>query len=63
MSKNERIFRIIAVTGLIVGTVALVRREAEIKILNDTYEVNHQFITDVHFAEIVRHYDEDGEGN
>lgn len=63
MSKNERIFRIIAVTGLIVGTIALVRREAEIKILNNTYEMIHQYITDERFAEIVQHYDEDGEGN
>jgi len=61
MTKNERIFRIIAVTGLFVGVVALVRREAEIKILNDTYNLIRQYIDDEKFAEIVERFNDEGD--
>lgn len=61
MNKNERIFRIIAVAGLLVGTIALVRRESEIKILNNTYSLIRQHIDDESFAEIIQHYNDEGE--
>lgn len=61
MTKTEGIFRIIAVTGLVVGVAALIRRESEIKILNNVYYLIRQGVMDVSFAEIVQGYDEEAD--
>jgi hypothetical protein len=59
MSKNEKIFRVIAVAGLITGVISLIRRETEIKYLNKTYYMMRQHFDDLEFAEIIERYEEE----
>jgi len=61
MSKNERIFRILAVAGFGLGVYALIRYEIMIYKLTEVVDGIEQLKIDTAFEGLVNRYDDEGE--
>lgn len=62
MTKRMGIFvSLIAVTALGLSVTALLIKQDERRVLNNTFDMIHQHIVDGEFAEIIQRYDEDPE--